>query len=368
MTQRRHAKAWGGSTLALVTSNRNSQVALPPLRIAVLAPIAWRTPPRHYGPWELFASLLTEGLVRRGHDVTLFATADSETTAKLEATASQGWSEDSQIEPKVAECTHIANVFEQAESFDIIHNGFDFLPLTYSRLVRTPVVTTIHGFSSPKIVPVYERYNASSTFVAISDADRHPRLQYAATIHHGIDLESFSVHPDPGDHLLFFGRIHPDKGTAHAIEVARRAGRRLVIAGIIQDETYFHEEVEPHIDDENVRFLGPVHASERAEVLGSAHALLHLIDFDEPFGYSVVEAMACGTPVIAYNRGSMDELIQHGTTGFLVGDPAEASNAVGLAGTLDRELIRASTANRFGVLTMVDRYISLYRTVLAGAT
>ncbi len=368
MAQRRHAKPWGGSTLALVTSNRNSQVALPPLRIAVLAPIAWRTPPRHYGPWELFASLLTEGLVRRGHDVTLFATADSETSAKLEATASQGWSEDGEIDPKVAECTHIANVFEQAESFDIIHNGFDFLPLTYSRLVRTPVVTTIHGFSSPKIVPVYERYNASSAYVAISDADRHPRLQYAATIHHGIDLDSFSVHPDPGDYLLFFGRIHPDKGTAHAIKVARMAGRRLVIAGIIQDETYFREEVEPHIDDEHVSFLGSVDASQRAEVLGGAHALLHLIDFDEPFGYSVVEAMACGTPVIAYNRGSMDELIQHGTTGFLVGDTGEASNAVGLAGTLDRELIRASTVSQFGVMTMVDRYISLYRAVLAGAT
>ena len=308
--------------------------------------------------------MLTEGLVDRGHDVTLFATADSVTTAKLVATARHGWSEDDEIEPKVAECTHIAQVFEHAEEFDIIHNGFDFLPLTYSRLVSTPVVTTIHGFSSPKIVPVYERYNATNTYVAISDADRHPRLRYAATIHHGIDVDSFAVQPDPGDHLLFFGRIHPDKGTAHAIEVARRAGRQLIIAGIIQDETYFRDEVEPHIDDEHVRFAGPVPASGRAEVLGAAHALLHLIDFDEPFGYSVVEAMACGTPVIAYDRGSMAELIDHATTGFLVGDPDEATRAVGLAGAMDRERIRASAVNRFNVSAMVDRYVELYRSVL----
>ena len=331
---------WPSVTLRSSLLPRHPHVASRPLRIAVLAPIAWRTPPRHYGPWELFASLLTEGLVDRGHDVTLFATADSVTTAKLVATAFHGWSEDDDIEPKVAECTHIAQVFEHAEEFDIIHNGFDFLPLTYSRLISTPVVTTIHGFSSPKIVPVYERYNATSTYVAISEADRHPRLRYAATIHHGIDMDSFAVHPAPGDHLLFFGRIHPDKGTAHAIEVAHRAGRKLVIAGIIQDETYFREEVEPHIDDDHVRFLGPVPASSRAEVLGAAYALLHLIDFDEPFGYSVVEALACGTPVIAYDRGSMAELIDHAVTGFLVGDPDEATSAVGLAGALDRELIR----------------------------
>src|SRR4051794_1583601 len=159
-----------------------------PLRVAVLAPIAWRPPPRHYGPWELFASLLADGLVTLGHAVTLFATADSETTGRLHPTAAAGWSERDDIDPKVAECLHIAEVFEHAADFDIIHNGFDFLPLTYSGLVATPVVTTIHGFSSPRIVPVYEKYNATNTYVAISDANRHPRLHYAATIYHGIDV------------------------------------------------------------------------------------------------------------------------------------------------------------------------------------
>ncbi len=340
-------------------------MAQSPLRVAVLAPIAWRTPPRHYGPWELFASLLADGLVALGHDVTLFATADSQTTATLHGTAACGWSEDPDIDPKVAECMHIAEVFEHAGEFDIIHNGFDFLPLTYSGLVDTPVVTTIHGFSSSRIVPVYERYDPTTAYVAISDADRHPTLHYAATIHHGIDVDSFTLHGRPGDHLLFFGRIHPDKGTAHAIEVARRAGRRLDIAGIIQDEAYFRDEVEPHLDGVSVRYLGTVDAADRSEVLGGAHALLHLIDFDEPFGYSVVEAMACGTPVIAYDRGSMRELIDHETTGFLVGGRDEATRVVDLAGHLDRGAIRAAAVKRFNLSTMVDQYVSVYRAVLA---
>ena len=330
----------------------------------MLAPIAWRTPPRHYGPWELFASLLTEGLVAAGHHVTLFATADSITTAELSATAPGGWSEDPTIDAKVAECLHIASVFERADEFDIIHNGFDFLPLTYSDLVETPVVTTIHGFSSERIVPVYTRYGNSTTYVSISDADRHPDLHYAATVHHGIDVRGFAVHPCPGEHLLFFGRIHPDKGTAHAIEVARRCGRRLDIAGIIQDEAYFREEVAPHVDGERVRYLGAVDANARAEVLGGAHALLHLIDFEEPFGFSVVEAMACGTPVIANARGSMGELIANGQNGFLVGDIESAVTAVAAVGDLDRAAIAAIAAERFTVSAMVDKYVAVYREVL----
>ena len=202
--------------------------------------------------------------------------------------------------------------------------------------------------------------------MSISDADRHPNLHYAATIHHGIDIDEFAIHPNPGEHLLFFGRIHPDKGTAEAIEVARRCGRRLDIAGIVQDEEYFRNEVAPHIDGENVRYLGPVDASARAEVLGGAYALLHLIDFDEPFGYSVVEAMACGTPVIANARGSMGELISHAVTGFLVDDIDSAVAAVAAAGDLDRRRIAELAADRFTVATMIDKYVRVYRDVIAG--
>jgi glycosyltransferase involved in cell wall biosynthesis len=347
-----------------ITTRRHGADPLASLRVAVLAPIAWRTPPRHYGPWELFAGSLADGLVAAGHDVTLFATADSLTNASLHATSPAGWSDDRTIDPKVAECLHIASVFERADEFDIIHNGFDFLPLTYSDLVGTPVVTTIHGFSSPRIVRVYERYDATTDYVAISDADRHPRLNYAATIHHGIDTASFGVDPNPGDHLLFFGRIHPDKGTAHAIRLAQHAGRRLDIAGIIQDEAYFREAVEPHLDGAQIRYLGPIGAADRAAVLGGAHALVHLVDFDEPFGYSVVEAMACGTPVIAHRRGSMPELIDHGTTGFLVAGADEAVAAVTAAGGLDRVAIRNAAVARFDVTRMVADYVAVYESIL----
>ena len=196
------------------------------LRVAVLAPVSWRVPPRHYGPWEQFASLLAEGLVSRGIDVTLFATGDSVTAGRLASVVDRGYSEDPDVDPKVAECLHIAHVFERAAEFDVIHNSFDFLPLTYSGLVDTPVLTTIHGFSSPRILSVYRRYDSTTAYVAISDADRDPDLDYLATIHHGIDTDAFSLHRAAGGYLLFFGRIHPDKGTAEAIDVALAAGVR----------------------------------------------------------------------------------------------------------------------------------------------
>ena len=334
------------------------------LRVAVLAPISWRVPPRHYGPWEQFASLLTEGLVERGVDVTLFASGDSETAGKLASAIPRGYSEDPDADPKVSECLHIAHAFERAGEFDLIHNSFDFLPLTYSGLVETPVLTTIHGFSSPRILAVYERYNATCAYVAISDSDRAPGLDYLATIHHGIDTDAFGLHPAPGRYLLYFGRIHPDKGTVEAIEVAAQCELPLVVAGIVQDERYFEEQVAPRIDGDRVRFVGAVGPDERSELLGGAHALLHLISFDEPFGYSVVEAMACGTPVIAIDRGSMPELVVDGTTGFLVEDVPGAVAAVAAAAALDRSAIRAHAVERFGVGRMVDAYLEVYETLL----
>jgi glycosyltransferase involved in cell wall biosynthesis len=336
------------------------------VRVAMLAPISWRVPPRHYGPWERFVSLLTEGLVARGVDVTLFASGDSVTTARLASVVERGWSEDPSLDAKVAECLHIAAAFERAAEFDLIHNSFDFLPLSYSALVATPVLTTIHGFSSPRIVPVYEKYNRTGAYVAISNADRHPSLDYLATIHHGIDTDAFHLHPAPGGYLLFFGRIHPEKGAAEAIEVAAQVGMPLVIAGIVQDQAYFDARVAPHIDGERVQFLGPVRADRRSEVLGGAGALLHLIGFDEPFGLSVVEAMACGTPVIAFRRGSMPELIDEGLTGFLVDTIEEAVAAVAAAGRIDRQAIRSVAVARFGVDRMVDEYVVAYGKLLNG--
>jgi glycosyltransferase involved in cell wall biosynthesis len=265
----------------------------------------------------------------------------------------------------VSECLHIAHVFERAAEFDVIHNSFDFLPLSYSALVETPVLTTIHGFSSPGILPVYQRYDSSCAYVAISDADRHPSLDYLATIHHGIDTDAFSLQRAPGSYLLFFGRIHPDKGTVAAIDVAAKLNIPLVIAGIVQDQRYFDEEVAPRIDGDRVRYVGAVGPAQRSELLGGARALLHLIAFEEPFGFSVVEAMACGTPVIAFGRGSMPELIEHGITGFLVDDVDGAVAAVGHAGALDRAAIRDHAVARFGRARMVEAYLDAYAAVIA---
>jgi glycosyltransferase involved in cell wall biosynthesis len=334
------------------------------LRVAILAPISWRVPPRQYGPWEQFASLLTEGLVKRGVDVTLFATADSVTSARLVGTAPTGYSEDSALHAKAWEALHISAVFEQAGEFDLIHNSFDFLPLTYSRLVDTPILTTIHGFSSEQIVPVFEKYNESGYYVAISDADRHERLDYIATIHHGIDLAEFELEEKPDDYLLFFGRIHPDKGTVEAIDVAERAGLPLVIAGIVQDRGYFEQLVEPRLDGERVSYVGPVGPDRRSAVLGGARALLHLVNFDEPFGFSVVEAMACGTPVIATRRGSMAEIVRHGENGFLVDSQEEAVAAVDASSSLERAAVRSSVEERFDTERMVDDYLAVYRRVV----
>jgi len=330
----------------------------------MLAPISWRTPPRHYGPWELVTSLLTEALVAKGVDVTLFATADSETAGTLKAVVPTGYSEDRSLDAKVMEMLHVSNVFEHAGEFDLIHNQADFVPLTFSRLVDVPQVTTIHGFSSERIVPVFKRYEDRVNYVAISDADRHPDLRYAATIHHGIRIEEFPFDAEGSDDLLFFGRIHPDKGAADAIRAALATGHRLLMAGIVQDEGYHAREVAPHVDGDRIVFDGPVGGAARTRALGHAKALLHLIHFEEPFGLSVIEAMACGTPVIAYNRGSMPELIEHGVTGFLVDTFDEAVAAIGRIGEIDRAACRRAVEARFTVERMAELYLELYARIL----
>ena len=331
----------------------------------MIAPIAWRTPPRHYGPWELVTSLLTEALVRRGVDVTLFATQDSATSGTLAGVVPAPYGEDPSIDAKVWEHRHLAHVFERAGEFDLIHNQADFPAHAFSGLVENPMVTTIHGFSSDRILPMYRPYQDRVHYVAISDADRHPELRYAATIHHGIVLDEFPFDPVGSDDLLFFGRIHPDKGPRAAIEVARRAERNIALYGIVQDEGYYQREVAPLIDGTTARFDGPVGGAERLAALGRARALLHLIDFDEPFGLSVIEAMACGTPVIAYNRGSMPEIIEDGVNGFLVDDADGALVAIERVGVLDRHKVRRSVEARFSADRMADDYIALYRRILA---
>jgi glycosyltransferase involved in cell wall biosynthesis len=337
------------------------------MRIAMIAPIAWRTPPRHYGPWELITSLLTEALVARGIDVTLFATLDSETAGTLAGVVPAPYSEDPDIDAKVWEHRHLAHVFERAGKFDLIHNQADFPAHAFSGLVDTPMVTTIHGFSSDRILPMYKPYEDRIHYVAISEADRHPDLCYAATIHHGIPIGDFTLDPVGSEDLLYFGRIHPDKGTAEAIAAARAAGRRLHIYGLVQDEDYHRREVLPHVDGKTVLYHGTVGGSARIKALGKAFALLHLINFDEPFGLSVIEAMACGTPVIAIRRGSMPEIIDDGRTGLLVDSPDEAEAAIGRISALDRRAVSQAVAAHFSVGRMAEAYLDLYRRILSGS-
>ena len=297
------------------------------MKVAMLGPIAWRTPPRHYGPWERVTSLLTEGLVRRGVEVTLFATADSVTAAHLESVVPHGYAEDPSMDGRVWEALHVAHAIDLSPDFDLVHNQLDWLPLAFAGQWGAPMVTTIHGFSGAGILPAYQR--GGSAFVSISDADRSPLLDVRGdgaprNRHDRVRPATAAA----GDDLVVFGRIHPDKGIADAVEIARRADRRLVICGIVQDAAYFAERIEPHIDGDRVVYRGSVGPEERAEVLATAAVLLHPIHFDEPFGLSVVEAMASGTPVVAYRRGSMPEIIDEGITGFAVDGVDEAVAAV----------------------------------------
>ena len=334
------------------------------MRVAVLAPVAWRTPPRHYGPWEQIASNITEGLVKLGVDVTLFATGDSITAGKLFAVCDTGYEEDRTQDAKVLECMHISNLMEKAGGFDIIHNNFDFLPLTYSGLIKTPVITTIHGFSSPKIIPVYKKYNSIGHYVSISNADRSPELDYMATVYNGLDTKQFRFNDKPGDYLLYFGRIHHDKGTAEAIEIAKKSGRKLLLAGLIQDANYFNEKVKPHLSSQ-ITYIGNAEPAQRSDLLSGALALLHPINFNEPFGMSVAEAMLCGTPVIAFNKGSMPELIVHEKTGFLVDTIDEAVEAVGQVNKINRKDCYEWSISKFSCEKMVGDYLKLYQEILS---
>jgi glycosyltransferase involved in cell wall biosynthesis len=331
-------------------------------RVAVLSPVAWRTPPRQYGAWETVASNVTEGLVARGWDVTLYATGDSITRAHLRWSIPKGYEEDKSIDPKVAEYLHISKLFEEAEEFDLIHNHFDFMPLTYSRLVSTPILTTIHGFSSPSILPIYRKYG-DGYFVSISDSDRAEDLNYLATVHNGIDLELHEYFDRPGDSLVFLGRIHPDKGVHHAVETARRSNRRLILAGIIQDEAYFREQIEPWIDQENISYIGPVGPKERNALFRKAYAVLHLNTLDERFGLVLAEANASGIPVIAMDRGSCREVIRDGETGFLVHDVDGAIEALKQIPAISRRQCRERVAKHFSIDTMVEKYELVYERI-----
>ena len=332
-------------------------------RIAILSPVAWRTPPRTYGAWETVAGNIAEGLVARGFkNVTLFATKDSITQAKLVGFVERGYEEDTSQVPLVSTSLHISKALERAGEFDLIHNNFDYLPLTYLPFIETPMLTTIHGFSDPDILRVY-RSHKETYYVSISDADRDAELPYLATVYNGIDLSNLTFRETPGKKLVHYGRIHRDKGTHLAIEVARKAGLDLVIAGIIQDPEYFDTQVAPQVNGSSIQYIGPVDPTQRDALLAEAYAVIHLNTIPERFGLVMAESMAAGVPVIAMDLGSCREVIQDRETGFLVNNVEEAVGAVGRIETIDRARCRQRVEENFTIDRMAAGYEKVYREI-----
>ncbi len=338
------------------------------MRIGVLGPISWRVPPRHYGGWELVTHNLVEGLVKRGHEVTLFATADSETSARLISVCPRPLSEDPTLPSRSYETLHTGLALEHAGEFDLIHNNMGSYPVCFSRAIPVPMVTTLHGSAAEDHSRlIYSRY-AGSHYVSITDAERllAPELNYVGTVYNGIDADLFDFNPNPGDYLLVLGRVSPDKGVHSAISVAQRSGMRLIIAGIVppENEEYFETQVRPHLQKGFIDFVGPADHAMKNQLLKNAYAFLHLITYHEAFGLTMVESMACGTPVVAVPMGSVPELVINGETGFWADDVEEVCRRLPDIARLDRGRCRAWARERFGVDQMVDGYVRVYRRVL----
>lgn len=339
------------------------------LRLAVLAPLAWPTPPPGYGPWEQVAYNIASGMQARGLDVTLFATGNSSFEGPVASVIPVGLNQDPALNGDVFSSLHIGELFRRAHEFDLIHNNFDWKPMTYALAVaQPPLITTIHGFSSPQILAAYYACAHRSFFCSISDADRDPGLSYLATTYNGIDPSEFTFKDTPGDYLVFLGRFHPEKGTHLAIEIAKRAGVRLKIAAIPQDERYFREEIAPHIDGDRVQFLGSVEREARNELLANALALVHMTTRPERFGLTLIEAMACGTPVLGANMGSVPEIVVDGVTGYVCDSVDDAVARVPQLASLDRAAARARVEREFTIDRMIDRYLHAYERALEART
>jgi glycosyltransferase involved in cell wall biosynthesis len=334
-------------------------------RIAVLAPISHRMPPLGYGPWEQVAFNVADGLRKRGVDITLFCAANSAFEGKRISVAPAPLMEDPALDGDVFTALHIANLFARAGEFDLIHSHLDWRPLSFAVAgTAPPMVTTIHGFSSPQILAAYYAAAHRSFYCSISDADRDPGLPYAATVYNGIDVERFEYRAAPDEYLLFFGRIHEEKGPHVAIDVAVRARRKIILAGIVHDATYYRDRIAPLVDGDRVRFVGEVTGDSRSRLLGGAFALLQMNTRPERFGLSMIEAMACGTPVIGARTGSIPEVIEDGVTGFVCDGVDEAVLAVGRVAALSRAACRARVGRLFTIDAMIDGYLKAYALAL----
>ena len=342
------------------------------MRIAQIAPLTEAVPPRLYGGTERVVSFLTEELVRAGHDVTLFASGDSITTARLEAVWPKALRFDSDLlDPAAAQMLLLETVYQRADDFDVLHFHLDYWPFSLFTRQRTPFLTTLHGrLDLHEIVPLYDQFPGLA-LVSISDAQRLPlpRANFVRTVHHGLPADLLRPQPVKPSYLAFLGRIAPEKCPDKAIRIARRAGIPLKIAAKVDrvDESYYREKIRPMIDGRHVELIGEIGDADKAEFLSGAIALLMPIDWPEPFGLVMIEAMACGTPVVAINRGSVREVIEDAVTGYIVETEPEAVAAVALASNLPRGRIRQRFEQRFTAARMAADYVEIYETLCGQA-
>ena len=339
---------------------------MPPLRIAHVAPVATTVPPPKSGSVETMTSLLTEGLVASGQDVTLFATARSTTRARLHATFDEGYWHDPTMWPwELYEMLNLAAAVERAGEFDVIHYEAASYPisLAFTRLSPTPVVQTLHHSPSAAEVKLWSRY-PEAAFVAISDEQARllDGVNVVGTVLHGIDSDSFAFQETPDDYLLFLGRFTEGKGVLQAIEVARRVGMKLVL--VAAEEAYYREKVAPHVDGSQIVYHGEADHPTKVRLYGGARALLYPIQAPEPFGLVLAEAMACGTPVAALDRGAVREIVDDGVTGIVFSDLEQLTHELARVMALDRHRVRERAVARFGVARMVNEYIAVYRRIV----
>ncbi len=341
------------------------------MRIAQIAPLWERVPPPTYGGTELVVSLLTEELVRRGHEVTLFASGDSITSATLESVHSQALRLDPNVrEAPIYEMLQLSQVYERAKDFDIIHSHMGCAALPYCSLVKTPTIHTMHGIFTPDNEKMF-RHARRQPFVSISNSQREPRLglNCIATVYNGIATSTYDFYPKPSDppYLAFLGRLSPEKGTHLAVEIAKRTGWTLKLAGKIDavDVEYYETEIKPHIDGEQIQYLGEANHVQKNVLLGNAVATLFPITWREPFGLVMVESMAAGTPVIAMELGSTAEVIEHGKVGFLCHSLEECIEALANIDSIDRRACRSHVESKFSVRQMTDGYEAAYRLAIS---
>jgi len=341
------------------------------MRIAQIAPLWERVPPTTYGGTELVVSLLTEELVRRGHEVTLFASGDSITAAQLEAVHHQALRLDPKVkEAAIYEMLQLSQVYERAKEFDIIHSHMGCTALPYANLVKTPTVHTLHGIFTPDNEKMF-MHARNQPFISISDSQREPRLglNCVATVYNGVEPSSYKFYPQPSDppYLAFLGRVSPEKGTHLAIEIAKQTNSVLKIAGKIDvvDVEYYETQIKPHIDGEQIQFLGEANHVQKNILMGNAVATLFPITWREPFGLVMIESMVSGTPVVAMELGSTREVIVHGKTGFLCQSVAECVDSLGKIHTIDRKACRQHVEDHFSVRRMADGYEAVYQQIMA---